>query len=265
LVSAPPCHGGGRGFKSRLGRVNLYQTIQRVFYKFTFVLHYFTGSLVGFNSSALSAPVVKRLLKDKKSPFVVDIGCNRGDFVKSILDVAKNSRFICIDIDRNSEIVLKDRFNETEISFIHSGVHASEGLFNVVSRGKLDRKARLGNHNPVQDSPDMANLISVSKLDTLLKNRTEPIDILKIDTEGDDFSVILGSSNCLARTDVVIFEIMFRLLKNGAEPQDIVQHLEEKGFKHIYRVTRLFGLQEVYKLWPHEIETQNLVASKKRL
>ena len=28
LVSAPPCHGGGRGFKSRLGRVFIYLLIE---------------------------------------------------------------------------------------------------------------------------------------------------------------------------------------------------------------------------------------------
>ena len=79
LVSAPPCHGGGRGFKSRLGRMGKLSI-------FLYWLSYKTcirlNALIGFNSAQIPRGMLKDILQGKTDSVVIDVGCNTGEFTE---------------------------------------------------------------------------------------------------------------------------------------------------------------------------------------
>ena len=85
---------------------------------------------------------------------------------------------------------------------------------------------------------------------------------MKIDTEGNDFKVILGAKEILRVTDLVIFEVMFKMIENGNTPQDAIIFLKDLGFRYFYRSTKYFGLVPITNIKSYEIMTQNIVASR---
>ncbi len=85
---------------------------------------------------------------------------------------------------------------------------------------------------------------------------------MKIDTEGNDYKVLLGAKKILKVTDIVIFEVMFKMIEYGNTPQDAVICLKNLGFKYFYRSTKYFGLVPITNIKSYEITTQNIVASR---
>ena len=96
----------------------------------------------------------------------------------------------------------------------------------------------------------------------LKRFRFSSIAIIKIDTEGNDYKVLLGAEKILRVTDLVIFEIMYKILECGNTPQDAINFLKSLDFKYFYRSTKYFGLVAIHNIKPYEIMTQNIVASK---
>jgi FkbM family methyltransferase len=90
-------------------------------------------------------------------------------------------------------------------------------------------------------------------------------DVIKIDTEGNDYKVLLGSEKILRVTDIVMFEIMFKIIEYGSTPQDVIKFLKELDFRYFYRSTKYFGLVPISNIKPFEISTQNIVASRNNL
>lgn len=61
------------------------------------------------------------------------------------------------------------------------------------------------------------------------------VDFVKIDTEGHEWSVLLGMVETLRRTRFVFFEVSHLLRRVGVTVRELVDWLEELGF-HTYRV-----------------------------
>ena len=94
------------------------------------------------------------------------------------------------------------------------------------------------------------------------RQRFSSIAIIKIDTEGNDYKVLLGAEKILRITDLVIFEVMFKILEYGNTPQDAINFLKSLGFRYFYRSTKYFGLVPISNIKPYEIMTQNIIASR---
>ena len=99
----------------------------------------------------------------------------------------------------------------------------------------------------------------------LKKFNYSSITIIKIDTEGNDYKVLLGSEKILRVTDIVMFEIMFKIIEYGSTPQDVIKFLKELDFRYFYRSTKYFGLVPISNIKPFAISTQNIVASRNNL
>jgi len=225
-----------------------------------------TGALLGFNGSEFTKQTTAALLRGTCKPVIVDVGCNVGDFVTEILTVDAEAMFFCFDINSECEVVLRKAHPNANIQFFNLGLSDRSGYSTFSSRDSLDRKAHLNDDR--QDLSQGGGLakIKITTLDEALSNFDAfGIDILKIDTEGTDFKVLLGSKETLDKTQVVVFEIMYRLLINGNLPQEILEFLRLKNFRHFYRLTKRFGLQPLQTISPWQIATQNIIASKVKL
>jgi len=239
--------------------------LRAVLYRCVAYLHEKSGVLLGFNGSEFGKPTTKILLREVAKPVVVDIGCNVGDFVSEILLVSKEADLLCFDISPEYEAILHSAHPSANIQFFNLGLSDRSGFSTIVSKKNLDRKAHL-NYDAQSIFQGDGEKVRISTLDEALSSlHLSRIDILKIDTEGFDFKVLLGSHETLQKTQIVIFEIMYRLLLNGNMPQEILEFLNAKGFHRFYRLTKHFGLQPIGSISPWQVSTQNIIASKVKL
>ena len=197
-------------------------------------------------------------MEDKTNPIVIDAGCNIGEFSELVFKYNDRSIIHAFDLHRSLSPILSRKFNNYHFNFSQIALSDYTGRGRIESDSTNDRKAYLSK-NGIQS-------IKVDKLDNLLKKfNYSSITIIKIDTEGNDYKVLLGSEKILRVTDIVMFEIMFKIIEYGSTPQDVIKFLKELDFRYFYRSTKYFGLVPISNIKPFEISTQNIVASRNNL
>ena len=160
------------------------------------------------------------------------------------------------DLHSSLSPILNKKFKKYRFNFSQIALSNYSGKTSIVSTIKNDRKAFITKKINLKS-------IKVDKLDNRLKIFNSPsVAIIKIDTEGNDYKVLLGAEKTLRITDLVVFEVMFKILEYGNTPQDAINFLKSLGFGYFYRSTKYFGLVPISNLKPHEIMTQNIVASR---
>ena len=203
--------------------------------------------------------MIKKVLEDKKNPVVIDVGCNVGEFSEFILQQNNSSIIYAFDLHEGLASVLKKKFINQQFFFNPLALSDYRGFGRINSSIKYDRKAYITKSNGLKK-------IKVDTLDNSLKRyKISEITILKIDTEGNDFKVLKGAVNTLRFTEIVIFEIMYKILENGTTPNTVIDFLRGRGFNYFYRSTKFFGLVPIDKIQPYEVMTQNIVAAKNKL
>jgi FkbM family methyltransferase len=221
---------------------------------------------VGLNSSNVSKKSIKRMIKKSSNLTILDVGANVGDFSKLCRDVFKNVTLFAIE----PQVVCHDdiRFKcGPDIIIIGKALSSKPGINPFEITKAKDRKAHLMS-NLKQLDLDQGIECETTTVDDLIKEyKLERIDLLKIDTEGHDFEVIKGARNGLAsgKIQIILFEIIPRLLLSGSMPSDVEFFLRSYGFNFFYRSTPNLGLLKLKKLSDFELHTQNIVASKTQI
>ena len=217
-----------------------------------------TDALLGYNSAWISKKLISKTIKNQLNPVVIDVGCNVGEFSVIVFKVNKKAEVYAFDIHQDLQINLEKKFNKLKFIFFPVAISNKLELGHIVSNSKTDRKAHL-----TFESNANLKSVPVKTLDNILQNlNLKKIAILKIDTEGNDLNVLRGADQILNITDLVIFEIMYRILIYGDVPEDAIQYLRSKGFKYFYRSTKFFGLVPIKEIKPWDLMTQNIVAAK---
>ena len=189
-------------------------------------------------------------------PIVIDIGCNVGDFSELVFKYNSSSIIHAFDLHRSLSPILNKKFKKYHFNFSQIALSDHSGSIGMEFSTKNDRKAFISKKSNLRS-------IKVDKLDNILKKfNFGSIAIIKIDTEGNDYKVLLGAEEMLKIADLVVFEVMFKILEHGNTPQDIIEYLKSLEFKYFYRSTKHFGLVPISSIKPYEIMTQNIVASR---
>ena len=192
-------------------------------------------------------------------PIVIDVGCNVGDFSELVFKYNSGSVIHAFDLHKSLSPILNKKFKKYHFNFSQIALSDHSGSMGIKSSTKNDRKAFISKKGNLKS-------IKVDKLDNILKKfNFYSIAIIKIDTEGYDYKVLLGAEKMLRITDLVIFEVMFKTLEYGSTPQDTINFLKSLDFRYFYRSTKYFGLVPIISIKPYEVMTQNIVASRNNL
>jgi FkbM family methyltransferase len=187
---------------------------------------------------------------------VIDVGCNVGEFSELVFKFNDSSIIQAFDLHRGLSPILSKKFKKYHFNFSQIALSNYSGNSSIVFNTKNDRKAFITKKSNLKS-------IKVDKLDNILKKfNFTSVAIIKIDTEGNDYKVLLGAEKILRITDLVIFEVMFKILEYGNTPQDAINFLKSLNFRYFYRSTKYFGLVPISNIKPFEIMTQNIVASR---
>jgi len=206
------------------------------------------NALIGFNSAQIPRSLLNDILRGRPDSVVIDVGCNKGEFTKAVFDVNPSTKVIAFDLHKDLSKILNSKFSDKNFTFENIALSDFSGRASIMRNSNNDRKAYLSKFM----SKNTDDSVQVTTLDIFTKSFTnKSIQILKIDTEGNDYKVYL-----------IIFEIMYKTLETGIYPNDFIKYLKSFNFCYFYRSTKFFGLIPITSIAPFEIQTQNIVASK---
>jgi FkbM family methyltransferase len=215
---------------------------------------------IGINSGDITDKFLKENIGHLTNPVIFDVGANIGEFSYQCLHI--NSSTIIYAFEPQVELAKELQAKLPISSSIFSvALSDSVGKMEFSRRTLGDRKAHMREDHELLDL-----VVKKSTVDAFVtENSIKHIDLLKIDTEGHDFKVLLGAKNSLqtGKIGIVIFEIMPRLLVDGTSPKMIEDFLRSYGYNKFFRITPHLGLMPLASLLDSESRTQNIVCFRK--
>ena len=228
--------------------------------KIVSLVHDRTGRILGLNSAGHTKELIKQMLPNSDSPVVFDVGANRGEFTDLILQVFPKAKVYIFEPQPEMSRELIHRYRNFDVMVNSIALSNFVGESTFIRQGQGDPKGHL-----ITTGESEGILVQVTTLDEFLDQEDiQHIDLLKIDTEGFDFSVLMGGTGALKGRKIagICFEVMFRLLKQGIEPSSVQKLLMEFGFRDFFRTSPYLGLIKVSGyLLPYDLETQNIFCS----
>lgn len=160
----------------------------------------------------------------------VDVGANVGDWAHEILELTRRKQEVCgllVEPTPSLAVTLRLRYQDnSHITIEESALGAEVGTATFFISNHCSEHSSL-----VMEDESNANSISVSTntLDELLtQHKISEVDLVKIDTEGNDFNVLLGARNFLQRN--AIHAIQFEYGNNWK----VAGHTLHETFRYLH-------------------------------
>jgi FkbM family methyltransferase len=177
---------------------------------------------------------------------IFDVGANVGQSAKLYLNEFPNSYIYCFEPVKATFIQLKDNIgNNKRVHCYQLALGSSKRIGEMVLKGDSDLFFLSGQLNSKIIS-EIKETVSVITIDEFCKTQNiDHISLLKIDTEGGDLDVLLGSLNMLTSQ-----RIDFLQIEAGMNPNNLdhisFEKLKEYLESHDYF---LFGIYDQVHEW----------------
>jgi len=194
-----------------------------------------------------------KLIKNKKKLVVFDVGCYRGIFVKTILNLIgkRKYKFYLFEINRKAkkylenilklkniyynEIALCNKNGTANYNYNRFFESAGSSLSNVVkndTRWNFSRKLIM---KILLRSPKsfVKYKVPTTTLDSFLKkNKIKSIEILKIDIEGSEYDLLKGAKTALKKNKIkiILIEIIDKKNLYDKKEKKIFNLLKKRNF-----------------------------------
>ena len=196
---------------------------------------------------------IVKLIKNEKKLVIFDVGCYRGIFSRTILNLMKNKecKFYLFDINKKvkkylSNLLKLKNFNYNEIALCNKNgtanynyntffESAGSSLSNIVkndlkwnfSRKLISKILFLNTKSFIKYKVKAMTLDSFVK-----KNKIKSIDILKIDVEGSEHELLKGAGNTLRKNKIkiILLEILDKKSNYNKKRDKILRLLEKSNF-----------------------------------
>lgn len=223
------------------------------------------GKGFGDSTTEIEARLSLEILEKNKifNPIVFDVGANIGNYTNSILELNSYARIYAFEPSKVAREILEKRFvNNSSVrviplalgrgnmtSTLWSDVHGS-GLGSLQKRRLEHFEISLSNAEQVQ----------VVNLDSWCEENAVYPDLIKIDVEGSEFEVLIGSKETLKHARLVQFEFGGSNIDSRTFFQDFWYFFVGLNFQ-IFRISR-HGLIHLSKYCEDEefFKTTNYVA-----
>ncbi len=195
--------------------------------------------LKGINFSHSFSCFTVDSLSDGQIKTVIDIGANKGDFIKASKYVFPNAKIYAFEPQEEFYSIIK---NMPHVTAFNYGLWDKEGksVFykNKENTGSSSFLKPLQNYNNLIGSPD-----KISE-EILLKKRFDKLNLqierpcfVKIDVEGAEEKVIKGFGNKLKEVDFLQIEWFFKdLHENQMKLSRLMPYLEKYGFSGFVQI-----------------------------
>jgi len=154
----------------------------------------------------------KKYFNSRKSKIkvVVDVGSNLGSYIKFLLKTFNDVKIY--SIEPNIELLNKQKKmfkNFSNISYHQYAITNRSGKKNFYLRN-INSHSSLDENHPEREINDVVNVIQVNTLtleDFMNLNKIEKIDLLKVDTEGNEVKILESMSNLLKNGKITYLKI----------------------------------------------------------
>ena len=206
-------------------------------------------------------------LKNKKNSIVLDVGANVGNYSKDILESNKDSIVYAFEPHPKTYKNLVSNISNSRFKGFNLGVGDENGKLELFDYDTKDGSSHASLYKDVIKDLHKGNPIShevdIIKLDEFLQEqKILNIDLLKIDTEGNEFKVLLGCIDTLREKRIYAIHMEFNEM-------NIISRVSFKDFWDLlsdyefYRILPGGGLLPIKNYSPITCEIyafQNIVA-----
>jgi FkbM family methyltransferase len=162
---------------------------------------------------------------------VYDVGANRGCWAQEVRNVFPDARLILFEPQKHLEdhlVSLALRLKNTDVRPF--ALSASSGLA-MFSASDWDVTSRLvPNGMCSEDVGGSRYEVVVTTIDAEVAKDRQPVDLLKLDVEGEELNVIRGAGNTLDEVIVVVIEVGLCCQSIPNTAFSIMQIMHERGF-----------------------------------
>lgn len=187
---------------------------------------------------------LNEILHRYDKPVVMDVGANRGHYAEKVMTGSPDATLYAFEPHPVTFRALQQVAERHDFEAINCGMGAEIGTLQLYDRqadgdgtehASLYREVIEGIHNV----PAIAVEVCVSTIDTFIAQRgIKRVTLLKIDTEGHEYQVLLGAKQALEQGIIDMIQIEFNQM-------NVISRV---FFRDFY--TLLSGTYEMYRLLP---------------
>ena len=198
---------------------------------------------------------ITKLVKNEKKLVIFDVGCYRGIFTKSMLDLIENKKYkiYLFDINKKvkkyisyllrlkniyyNEVALSNKNGKANYNYNKFFEAAGSSLSSLVKNDatwNFTRKLVL-----LSRKEFVTYKVHTITLDSFVKkNKIKSIDILKIDIEGSEYELLKGAKNTLNKNKIKIILVEILAKKNFyiKKEKKILNLLKKRNFTLLKQV-----------------------------
>jgi len=203
----------------------------RLFQKINFIISYIF-------SNQINERILVSKIASHKNPIVFDIGSNLGEYSKFVSNALKNNNLTIHSFEPIEKLLNNQKIQYGILVKQNVAVSDSNGQVEFFER-KISSTSSIYeqdyiNLNELKDKYSIKQ-IEISKY--ILNNNISSIDIVKIDTEGNDLKILQDICKVLDEVEIKLFkiEILFQNNKNFSSESyyKILQTLKEHEFSFV--------------------------------
>jgi len=173
------------------------------------VLNYQTAHLAG------EAAWLHQYLGRKKQPIVLDVGANEGQYASMVLTANPTARVFSFEPHpRTFQKLLGQIGQDARVTAIPAGVGEEAGQLELFDHADADGSQHASLYRGVIEDlhaqKAVAHLVNIIKLDDFIADQGfMAIDLLKIDTEGHEYKVLLGALKAIQSLRIQAIHLEF--------------------------------------------------------
>jgi FkbM family methyltransferase len=158
---------------------------------------------------------LERYLKDKNSPVVFDVGANVGEYSKNVMEFNPTSIVFAFEPHPETYKKLISSISETgRLKSSNVGVGDKKGYFNLYDYSDNDGSAHASFYKEIiselHKGKPVFHRVEVVKLDDVIDQESiSDLDLLKIDTEGNEYSVLKGAIDSIGKNKIKAIHFEF--------------------------------------------------------
>jgi len=205
------------------GNIVFYKDIQEELYKESVK---FCKSLEAEKTSYKSSSSVLKILKNifsKSELFFIDVGAYQGDFTATLLENFPNSTAMLFEPTPESYKLIQERFKKNKsIQIFNYALSDEEGIYELYLTPDPATNSLLYPN----DISSAKISVTVQTIDNVFKQlgKSKDVNLIKVDTQGNDLKVLHGASNIIKRFSPIILveSIFIELYQNQCSYYEIL-------------------------------------------
>ncbi len=210
---------------------------------------------------------MEKYLSDKINPIILDVGANIGNYTKDILNSNSTAFVFAFEPHPSTYKKLTANIISNNFKAFNVGVGDKNGNLELYDDDTNDGSAHASLYKDVIKDLHKGNPIShtveIIKLDEFLHNHNiNTIDLLKIDTEGNEYKVMLGCNSFLKdkKIKAIHFEFNEMNIISKVSFKDFWDLLSEYNFYRILPGGKLLKIKNYSPIACEIYAFQNIVA-----